>query len=127
MHLTALFCLFPVLASAQQPPSKEQREKQMLEYIDKQVQHLTTLLDLEYWQEFYVDSILTHDLSSMAAEKESMWNAKVENMDLYQAVEDKWMDQIDKSYKRFFTPEQWAKYLNTGARRAQEARDKRKK
>ena len=46
----------------------------------------------------------------MSEELESMQKAKVENRDLYVTVQDKWMQQIDNSYKRFFTPEQWAKY-----------------
>ena len=128
LHLTALFCLIPVFASAQQPPqTKEDVEKHTLEYIDKEVQRLSTLLDLEYWQEFYVDSTLTHDLNALNEELMSMRVAKVENTDLYISVQDKWMEQIDKSYKRFFTPEQWAKYWKAGGKRAQQARDKRKK
>ena len=97
----------------------------MLEFVDKEVQRLSTMLELEYWQEFYVDSTLTHDLKAMSEELESMQKAKVENRDLYVTVQDKWMQQIDNSYKRFFTPEQWAKYWKSGGKRAQEARDKR--
>ena len=107
------------------PQTPEQQEKQMLEFVDKEVQRLSTMLELEYWQEFYVDSTLTHDLKAMSAELENMQKAKVENRDLYVTVQDKWMQQIDNSYKRFFTPEQWAKYWKSGGKRAQEARDKR--
>ena len=35
------------------------------------------------------------------------------------------MEQIDKKYKEVFTEEQWAKYLKSGAARAQKARAKR--
>ena len=118
-------CLSVMLARAQQPQTPEQREKQLLEYVDKEVQRLSNLLDLEYWQEFYVDSTLTHDLKAMSQELEGMQKAKVENRDLYVSVQDKWMQQVDNSYKRFFTPEQWDKYWKTGGKRAQEARDKR--
>ena len=107
------------------PQTPEQQEKQMLEFVDKEVQRLSTMLELEYWQEFYVDSTLTHDFKAMSEELESMQKAKVENRDLYVTVQDKWMQQIDNSYKRFFTPEQWAKYWKSGGKRAQEARDKR--
>ncbi len=121
------FCLSVLVAKAQNagPQTPEQQEKQMLEFVDKEVQRLSTMLELEYWQEFYVDSTLTHDLKAMSAELESMQKAKVENRDLYVTVQDKWMQQIDNSYKRFFTPEQWAKYWKSGGKRAQEARDKR--
>ena len=112
-------------ARSQQPQSPEQQEKQMLEYIDKEVKRLSDLLELEYWQEFYVDSTLNHDLHARMEELQNMQKAKVENSDLYQAISDKWMQQIDNSYKRFFTEEQWAKYWKSGAKRAQKERDKR--
>lgn len=120
-------CLSMTLARAQQPQTPEQREKQLFEYVDKEVQRLSVLLELEYWQEFYVDSTLTHDLTAMNEEMEKLQSAKVENTDLYINVQDKWMQQIDDSYKRLFTADQWAKYWKSGGKRAQEARDKRNK
>ena len=121
------FSLSVLAANAQNtgPQTPEQQEKQMLEYVDKEVQRLSNMLELEYWQEFYVDSTLTHDLKAMSQELDGMQKAKVENRDLYVTVQDKWMQQIDNSYKRFFTQEQWAKYWKSGGKRAQEARDKR--
>lgn len=129
LHVFAALALSVFVAGAQnqQPQTPEQREKQLLEYIDKEVQRLSQLLDLEYWQEFYVDSTLTHDYQALSAELEQMQKAKVENVDLYQAVQDKWAQQIDDSYHRFFTEDQWKKYWKSGGRRAQDARDKRKK
>ena len=122
-------CLSLNMARAQggQPQTPEEREKQLLDYVDKEVQRLSTLLDLEYWQEFYVDSTLTHDFKAMNAEMESLQAAKVENVDLYVNVQDKWMQQIDNTYKRLFTADQWAKYWKSGGKRAQDARDKRNK
>lgn len=119
--------VFVAGAQNQQPQTPEQREKQLLEFVDKEVQRLSTMLDLEYWQEFYVDSTLTHDYQAMSAELEAMQSAKVENADLYVQVQDKWMQQIDDTYHRFFTDEQWKKYWKSGGKRAQDARDKRKK
>ena len=129
LNVIAALCLSVFVAGAQnQPPqTSEEKEKQLLEFVDKEVQRLSHLLDLEYWQEFYVDSTLTHDFRAMTEEIESMQKAMVENRDLYVNVQDKWMQAIDDSYKRFFTKEQWAKYWKSGARRAQEARDKRNK
>lgn len=124
--LGAVLSVFAVSARGQQPQTPEQREKQLLEFIDKEVQRLSSQLDLEYWQEFYVDSTLTHDYKAMTAELERLSSAKVENTDLYIAVQDKWAEQIDASYKSFFTEEQWNKYWKTGAKKAQQARDKRK-
>ena len=124
----AAFLLFVLPLAAQNPPqSPEQQEKQLMEFIDKEVKRLSDLLDLEYWQEFYVDSTLTHDLPAMSAELQKLQSAKVENTDIYMTVRDKWMEQIDASYKRIFNEGQWKKYWKTGGQRAQKERDKRKK
>ena len=128
LSVTCALGLSVFMASAQNqgPMTQEQKDKQLLEFIDKEVQRLSSLLDLEYWQEFYVDSTLTHDYKEMTVELERLSSAKVENSDLYIAVQDKWMEQVDASYKRFFTDEQWKKYWKTGGKKAQQARDKRK-
>ena len=125
--LGAALSVFAASAQNQDPQTPEQREKQLQEAVDKEVQRLSALLDLEYWQEFYVDSTLRHDIPEMNKELEKMQAAKVENRDLYIVVQDRWMQKIDDSYKRFFTPEQWNKYWKTGGKKAQEARDKRNK
>ena len=109
-----------------QQQKEDQREKQRLEYIDTQVKKLVDQLDLEYWQEFYVDSTLTHDLVAMEEELTELQKTKVGNADIYQSVQDKWMQRIDDSYHRFFTEEQWKKYWKSTGQRAQKARDKRK-
>lgn len=113
-------------AQNQGPMTPEQKEKQILEYIDKEVQRLSSLLDLEYWQEFYVDSTLTHDLHGRAEEMEDLQRSKVANADIYQEIWDRWDEKIARSYQRFFSAEQWAKYLKNGGARAQRERDKRK-
>jgi hypothetical protein len=60
------------------------------------------------------------------AEYEKLRESKVSNTMLYQDVHDKWMDQIDATYKRLFTPQQWAAYLKSGAAKAQKTREKRR-
>ena len=115
-----------LLAQNQGPQTPEQREKQLLEYIDREVKRLSEQLTLEYWQEFYVDSTLTHDYHAMQEELEELQKTKVGNADIYQGVQDKWMQQIDDSYHRFFTEEQWKKYWKSTGQRNQKARDKRK-
>lgn len=129
LSLALALCLSVFVARAQggQPQTPEEREKQMMEFVDKEVQRLSNMLELEYWQEFYVDSTLTHDIKALNQELEKLQAAKVENADLYVNVQDKWMQQMDDTYKRIFTPEQWAKYWKNGGKRAQEARDKRNK
>jgi hypothetical protein len=127
IHLAAAVFLSIFAGRAQnQQLTPEQREKQMLEAIDKETERLRDLLDLEYWQEFYVDSILTHDYTALSQELEEMSRAKVENMDLYQSVQDKWAQQIADSFQKIFTEEQWKQYMKSGGQRAQRERDKRR-
>jgi cobalamin-dependent methionine synthase I len=109
-------------ASAQTPA----KEPDMYERAEQEADRLQDLLDLEDWQVFYVDSTLKHDYPALMAEYDQLGASKVNNQSLYQQVYDKWMEQIDNTYKRIFTPEQWAAYLKSGAARAQKARDKRK-
>ena len=126
---TVLTTVFSTTLRAQNQPApadREKQEKQLLEYIDKEVQRLSGLLELEYWQEFYVDSTLNHDFHAMQEELEALQSSKVSNADFYVAVQDKWMQAIYDSYQRFFNEDQWKKYLKSGAAREQRARDKRK-
>jgi len=126
--LAVVLCLGApaLLAQNQDPQTPEQKEKQLLEFIDKEVKRLSDQLGLEYWQEFYVDSTLTHDYKALQEELEDLQKTKVGNVDLYQSVQDKWMQQIDDTYKRFFNEEQWGKYWKSTGQRNQKARDKRK-
>ena len=113
-------------AQNQGPQTPEQKEKQLVEAIDREVQRLVDQLELEYWQEFYVDSTLNHDYHALQEELEDLQKTKVGNVDVYQSVQDKWMQRIDDSYKRFFTEDQWKKYWKSTGQRNQKARDKRK-
>ena len=96
------------------------------EQAEIEADRLQKVLDLEDWQVFYVDSTLKHDFPAMMAEYEKLRASKVSNQSLYVAIGDKWMDQIDATYKKLFTPQQWAAYLKSGAAKAQKAREKRK-
>ena len=115
------FVAMPQLASAQQ-----QEAPSLEEQIEKEADRLQRILDLEDWQVFYVDSTLMHDFPAMQNEIKELADSKVSNRDMYISVQDKWMDQIDATYKKIFTEEQWAAYLKQGAAKAQKARAKRR-
>lgn len=117
--------LLPLWAGAQQPQSEEEELKQMREAIDRTVDNYVNLLDLEDWQTFYVDSILTHDYEAMRQELKDMRDAKMTNTEGYQRVQDKWAEQVYNAFQKVFNEEQWAKYLKTGAARDKKSRDKR--
>lgn len=105
---------------------EEQKVQTPEEMAAKEADRLGDLLKLEYWQVFYVDSTLQHDYTALQEEMNKLQSARVENYDLYMSVRDKWFEQIDNTYKKIFTPEQWALYLKTGAAKNIKAREKRK-
>lgn len=121
-----LACLIvSVTLAAQEKKTPEQMEKEFYESIENQVERLSEQLDLEDWQTFYVDSILTHDYTAMREELSELSKAKVSNSDIFYSVQDKWMEQIYNSFHAIFDENQWAKYLKNGAARDKRARDKR--
>ena len=123
--ITALL-LLPLWVGAQQPQEDEAKElKELYDAIEQQVDNYTNQLDLEVWQTFYLDSILTHDYMAMRDELKALRDSKMTNTDLYQTVRDKWSEQIYNSLEKVFNEEQWAKYLKSGAAREKKSRDKR--
>lgn len=115
----------PLTLVAQEQSTPEQRAKQTREWIEKETQRLSTSLELEYWQEFYVDSILTANIGGLQAEMAELQKARVSNSDIYQVASDKWQEATYNAYKEVFTEDQWKKYLKQGAAREKKARDKR--
>ena len=123
----ALSFVFVLLCSSVEAFAQEKdNQPDVYEQAEMEADRLQRILDLEDWQVFYVDSTLKHDFPAMVAEMDKLRNSKVSNMMLYQAVQDKWWERIDATYKRIFTPQQWAAYLKSGAAKVQKAREKRK-
>lgn len=115
-----LFC------GAEEISAQDQKQPDIYQQAEQEADRLQRLLDLEDWQVFYVDSTLKHDYPAMIAEYDKLRASKVSNMTMYQTVQDRWMEQIDQTYKRIFTPQQWTAYLKSGAAKMQKAREKRK-
>ena len=123
----AALLLLPFRAGAQQQQqqSEEEELKQMQEAIDRAVENYENTLDLEIWQTFYVDSILTHDYEALRVEVKALQTAKMTNADVYQQVQDKWAEQVYVAMQKVLDEKQWDKYLKSGAAREKKARDKR--
>ena len=121
----AAMLLLPFQAGAQQAQGAEEEIKQMREAINQTVENYERILELEDWQSFYVDSILTHDYDALRVELKSLQAAKMSNADVYQQVQDKWAEQIYVALQKVLDEKQWAKYLKNGAAREKKARDKR--
>ena len=128
IYLIASLAVLILTFASETKASAQQQEKapDVFEQAEKEADRLQGLLDLEDWQVFYVDSTLKHDFPAMMADYDELRASKVTNTAMYLAVQDKWMDQIDKTYKKIFSQEQWAAYLKSGAARAQKARAKRR-
>ena len=125
--MMASAAMFMLLASQGEASAQQQQDApDIYEQAEMEADRLQRVLDLEDWQVFYVDSTLKHDLPAMIAESEQLRAAKVANVSMYQEVRDKWWDQIDATYQRIFTQDQWAAYLKQGAAKAQKARAKRR-
>ena len=120
---TALVALALPLAAQEQ--TAEQQEKALYEMIQTQVNNMEKALDLEDWQIFYVDSILTHDYRAMQAELIGLRNSKISSQDRYYRVQDKWNEQIYNAIHGVLDEPQWQKYLKSGAAREKKNRDKR--
>lgn len=108
-----------------QQPTEAEREKQVREYIDKEIEKYENVLELEYWQVFLLDSILTNNIGAMQAEAMQLSAAKVSNTDIYRSVQDKWDEATYQGVRKILDDGQWAKYCKMGAARDKKARDKR--
>ena len=122
---TAFFLMSSMFFCA--PVSAQQQEGvDVMVRAEEEADRLQDRLELEDWQTFYVDSTLKHDLKAIMDEYRTLTESRVSNMSMYQAVQDKWMERIDSTYKTIFTEEQWAEYLKSGAAKTIKAREKRK-
>ncbi len=125
-HIRLIFTVLALLTCSFTISAQEPEQPDVYEQAEAEADRLQRVLDLEDWQVFYVDSTLKHDFPAMMAEYDKLRNSKVSNTSLYIAVQDKWMDHIDATYRKIFTDEQWAAYLKSGAGKAQKAREKRR-
>lgn len=105
--------------------AQQQKEPDFYELAEKETERLQRTVKLEDWQLFYVDSVLVHDYMAMNDDLQRLQANKVSNSSIYQGIQDKWMEQIDHAFRKFFTDEQWEAYLKQGAAKAQRARAKR--
>lgn len=93
-----------------------------------ETEKLGSLLHLEDWQLFYVDSTLQHNYANLQEELQKLQRSRVENTNIYMSIREKWMEKTDESFKKYFTEEQWDKYLrNMGRGRKDKEKSTQKK
>lgn len=122
----AAIILSALLCGSAFAQSGEQKTPTPQELAEAETTRLETLLDLEPWQAFYVDSTLQHDYAALEEEFKDLQKSKVANYDVYMAIRDKWADKIDESFRKYFNEDQWKLYLKNGAARQQKQRAKRR-
>ena len=124
MFLSILACSLFLLGAAPGALA-QQKERTPEEIASQEAERLETLLSLEGWQVFYVDSILQNNYSHMQAELYGLRDSKVENVDLYVSVRDKWNQLTYDAFSRVFNEDQWNRYLKSGAGKEMKLRQKR--
>ena len=124
MFLSILACSLFLLGAALGALA-QQKERTPEEIASQEAERLETLLSLEGWQVFYVDSILQNNYSHMQAELYGLRDSKVENVDLYVSVRDKWNQLTYDAFSKVFNEDQWNRYLKSGAGKEMKLRQKR--
>ena len=124
MFLSILACSLFLLGAAPGALA-QQKERTPEEIASQEAERLATLLGLEGWQVFYVDSILQNNYSHMQAELYGLRDSKVENVDLYVSVRDKWNQLTYDAFSKVFNEDQWNRYLKSGAGKEMKLRQKR--
>lgn len=117
--------LFFALTSLSGQNSKAGKEYDPIDAASQQAVQISEQLGLEYWQEFYVDSLLKVEYVRYYEEYQKLVKEKVSGIEIYQRLQDESMERIDNFYQSVFTDEQWKKYLKMGAGKAQKDRQKR--
>ncbi len=118
----AVFTLCGTLAHAQ----NQQEPPDFVQMAEDAADNWQKVLDLDDYQVFYVDSTLKHDYVAMNEEMMKLQSQKVSNSSLYYAVQDKWMEAIDNSFRKILNDKQWETYLKNGALKMQKQREKRR-
>lgn len=93
------------------------------------------LLKLEPHQAFYIDSIMQHDMKAMYQEMDALRDSGIQDFKHYDEVRKRWVDQMDKSFQKVLTPEQFVIYQKDvgrykkekKAKKAKQKKDKREK
>lgn len=125
LSLICVCAAFLFVAKPQVSAQQQDEDQALYEAVQKEVERYSRTLELDPAQEFYIDSILTHDWSAMSEELRAKSKAKVANTDIYIAIQDKWNEQTYNAFHAVLDEEQWAKYLKGGAAKEKKARDKR--
>ena len=115
--------LLPV--AAPRALAQEPQEPNLDEIINKHIENLTRMFDLDEVQVFVLDSILQFNYSALQEEVKQTRKTGASNQETFQLISDKWMAATDDAFQKIFTEEQWQKYLKSSYGKEKKRRDKR--
>ena len=118
--LAAALLLSVPAARAQEP-----QQPDIDQIIANQNDNLTRTFKLDEVQVFFVDSILQYNYHAMNEAFEEARKTGASNADTYQAISDQWMQATDEAFQRFFTKDQWNKYMKSSYGKEKQRREKR--
>ncbi|MCI2081793.1 MAG: hypothetical protein LKK19_07085 [Bacteroidales bacterium] len=124
--LSIALVLMAIPCHAQQQNNTQNKELNVPEQAEKESIRLQSLLKLEDWQVFKVDSLLNTNLEGYKKDMEGLKTAGAQNEFSYYTISDKWAERIDSAYMKIFNGEQWKRYQKTGAAKAARERAKRR-
>ena len=127
MNRLFLLLLFAasLLLSSPAALAQEPQEPDLDKIIATQLDNLTRTFKLDDVQVFFVDSILQYNFRAMNDEFEQTRRTGASNNETFQIISDKWMAATDEAFERFFTEEQWKKYMKSSYGKEKIRRDKR--
>lgn len=122
----ALMPMAAVTASAQgSGQGQQQQPKDAATMAAEVADYLQGMLSLDDRQVFLVDSTLQFNYAHMMEELEAVRRKGASGTELYELVSDKWSEANDTTFVKFFSDEQWKKYMRTPYGKQKKARDKR--
>lgn len=127
MNRLFLLLLFAasLLLSTPAALAQEPQEPDLDKIIATQLDNLTRTFKLDDVQVFFVDSILQYNFRAMNDEFEQTRRTGASNNETFQIISDKWMAATDEAFERFFTEEQWKKYMKSSYGKEKIRRDNR--
>ena len=122
---TILLLAAALLLSAPAAQAQEPQQPDIDQIIANQVDNLTRNFKLDEVQVFFIDSILQYNYRAMNEAFEEARKTGASNSETYQAISDEWMQATDEAFERFFTEDQWKKYMKSSYGKEKQRREKR--
>ncbi len=110
-RITLLLIATIVLLGANTAFAQDDKEITPEEYAEKQVKTLTTRLQLTESQEFYVDSILTHNYVGLKKDMDDLQRSGMQDPQTYRQCNEMWQDKTIAAMKKVLDEQQFIKYL----------------